>query len=111
MTKGKIVVANSNFGIEPFTDDMIYIKIFDFAGFYSEKRNIYKISRGYLGDALKEVLCIPHALAELEQIEGWSEPLIITGNKVSYSIRPKIDRVAGKIPIEAQSQPSLASHE
>ena len=109
LTKGKIVVANSNFGIEPFTDDMIYNKIFDFSGFYSEKRNIYKISRGYLGDALKEVLCIPHALAELEQIEGWSEPVIITGNKVSYSICPKIDRVAGKIPIEAQSQPSLTN--
>ncbi len=104
LTKGKIIVANSNFGIEPFTPDMLN-KIFNFSGFYSEKRNIHNISRGYLGDALKEVLCVPYALADSDDIEYWNEPLVITGNNASYHIRPNINRVENKIKPQIVNKP------
>ena len=42
LRKGNITVANSNFGIEPSTQDMVN-SIFNFDKFYSEKRNIYRV--------------------------------------------------------------------
>ena len=38
--------------------------IFKIGVYYSSKRNIFRITKGALGDALKEILCIPYALAE-----------------------------------------------
>lgn len=110
LTKGKILVTNSNFGIEPFTGDMLE-SIFSFDRFYSEKRNIYKISRGNLGDALKEILCVPYALALSEQIEDWNEPLVITGNKLSHTIHLTIDRVEQTVTANIQTQAKMASEE
>ncbi len=110
LTKGKILVANSNFGIEAFTGDMLK-SIFSFDRFYSEKRNIYKISRGNLGDALKEILCVPYALALSEQIEDWNEPLVITGNKLSHAIHLTIDRVEQTVTANIQTQAKVASEE
>ncbi len=56
----KIRVINSNAEIDVFSEDLVR-KIFNFNKFYSSKRNRYQISRGALGDALKEVLCVPYA--------------------------------------------------
>ncbi|MGB8034250.1 MAG: hypothetical protein WCF03_10575, partial [Nitrososphaeraceae archaeon] len=70
------------YGKSVFSKDMLQ-SIFNFETFYSSKRNQYKITRGALGDAFKEILCIPYALAR-EQRQGqqssmeWNEPLIIT---------------------------------
>ena len=78
----KISVRNSNFGKykEIFTDDQIK-KIFNFDNFYSSKRNQYRIKRGALGDAFKEILWIPYALAvedsDIQDYEGWKYPLQI----------------------------------
>ena len=57
------------------------------------KKNLYKISRGNIGDALKEVLCIPYALARDDLDIEWNEPLVIDSGKISYYIRPNFDRV------------------
>ena len=88
----KIRVLNLNFGISVFTENIIN-SIFDFGGFYSSKRNLYKIGRGALGDALKEVVSIPYALAEQNGIERWNKPLIITSGNKRYLIRIIVDRV------------------
>jgi hypothetical protein len=88
----KIRVLNLNFGISVFTENIIN-SIFDFGGFYSSKSNSYKIGRGALGDALKEVVSIPYALAEQNGIERWNKPLIITSDNKRYFIRLIVDRV------------------
>ncbi len=75
-----IVVSNSNeYCKAVFYKDTLH-SIFNFNTFYSSKRNQYKITRGALGDALKEILCIPYALVGIQQQQshtGWNEPLII----------------------------------
>ena len=89
------VVHNSNFsGKAPFSKSMLE-SIFDFDRFYSSKRNQFKINKGALGDAFKELLCIPYVLAREEGIKEWNEPLIIRdyiANRI-FSIYLVVDRV------------------
>jgi hypothetical protein len=104
LTQQKIIVSNSNFELESFSEDRIR-SIFTFDKFYSSKRNIYRVSRGNLGDALKSVIGIPHALAADNKIEGWNEPLIITENGTkSYLVRLKLDRIEQSINVEIESR-------
>jgi hypothetical protein len=91
----KISVRNSNFGKykEIFTDDQIE-KIFNFDNSYSSKRNQYRIKRGALGDAFKEILGIPYALAvedsDIQDYEDWKYPLQINvSNKRLIEVRSK----------------------
>ena len=86
-----IRVANSDFGHEGFTPATIE-SIFTFTGFFSSKRNQYKVSRGALGDALKEVICVPYALAEANDIPSWNEPLIIESGKNIFEVNLDINR-------------------
>jgi hypothetical protein len=79
-----------------FTLEMLY-SIFSFDSFFSSKRNQYRITRGALGDALKEVISIPYAKAkEYHNIE-WNEPLIISSGKQRFSVYLKVDRINQKI--------------
>ena len=64
----KIKVINSNAEIDVFSENLVR-QIFNFNKFYSSKRNRYHSTRGALGDALKEVLCVPYALADKKEIE------------------------------------------
>ncbi len=58
----KIIVRNSNGGINNiFTDEHIN-KIFNLNEYYSSKKYRHKINRGELGDAFKAILCIPYAI-------------------------------------------------
>jgi hypothetical protein len=61
----------------------------------SSKRNQFKITRGALGDAFKELLSIPYALA----IEGlgfdkWEKPLIIrdSASRKEFTVKLKVDK-------------------
>ena len=113
----QITVVNSNqYGKAVFSKDMLQ-SIFNFETFYSSKRNQYKITRGALGDAFKEILCIPYALAR-EQRQGqqssmeWNEPLIITTrvNRIqqTFLVYLVIDRInqtiSSKIEVVAESK-------
>ena len=81
--------------------------IFNFDAFYSSKRNQYKITRGALGDALKEILCIPYALARKynSNIE-WKQPLTITtdidNTRQTSLVSLKIDRINQAIQTELE---------
>ncbi len=109
VTQEKIIVSNSNFGLESFTKDRIK-SIFTFDKFYSSKRNIYRVSRGHLGDALKSVICIPYALATENGIQGWNEPLVMTdGSNKSFLIRLILDRLKQTINTKIEIQPKLTS--
>ncbi|HEY7082505.1 MAG TPA: hypothetical protein VH500_22680 [Nitrososphaeraceae archaeon] len=98
----RIVVRNSNYsGKAAFSKSMLE-SIFNFDRFYSSKRNQFKINKGALGDAFKEILCIPYALAREEGIEGWSEPLIIrdyNANRI-FSVHLVVDRINQTIQSE-----------
>jgi len=84
------------------SEDMIR-SIFNFDSFYSTKRNLYKISRGALGDALKEVACIPYAIADRYDIQGWQEPLIITTSTGKrFQIKIQIDKLEQTIRSEVK---------
>jgi hypothetical protein len=101
ITNEKITVSNCNFGMETFTRERLK-SIFSFDRFYSSKRNIYRISRGSIGDALKEVICIPYALATDNQIEDWNQPVIITGNITQYLVYLKVDRVEQTLNVDIE---------
>jgi hypothetical protein len=110
----RIVVSNSNYdtttnnssGKATFSKQTLK-SIFDFNRYHSSKRNQFKITKGALGDALKEVLCIPHVLAHDSEINNWDYPLkIYTAQKI-FQVHLAIDRidqlVHSKIHDEADS--------
>lgn len=68
-------------------------QIFMFGEYFGSKRNQFRITRGALGDAFKELLCIPYALA-FEQCErtSWDYPLIIRDAGVEYSVKVVVDK-------------------
>src|SRR5205807_10342127 len=101
----RIIVVNSNeYGKAVFSKDTLK-SIFNFNSFYSSKRNQYRISRGALGDALKEVLCIPYALArEQQQQLEWNEPLIITTNVKGLQQRFLVNLIVNRIDQTIHSQ-------
>jgi DNA topoisomerase VI subunit B len=80
--------------------------IFNFDSFFSSKRNQYRISRGALGDALKEVICIPYAIAKEYYNIEWDRPVVITTGNEKYSISLKIDRINQKIDAKIIQQQS-----
>ena len=80
--------------------------IFNFDSFFSSKRNQYRISRGALGDALKEVICIPYAIAKEYYNIEWDRPVVITTGNQNYSISLKIDRINQKIDAKIIQQQS-----
>jgi hypothetical protein len=113
----RIIVVNSNeHGKTVFSKDMLQ-SIFNFETFYSSKRNQYKITRGALGDAFKEILCIPYALAREQRQRQqssmeWNEPLIITTrvNRIQqtflvYLIIDRINQtISSEIEVVAESK-------
>ncbi len=59
-----IKIGNSNFGLKDigFTEERIHAIFDDLDRFNSSKRNLFKLSRGLQGDALKEEVGIPYVL-------------------------------------------------
>ena len=81
-------------------------RIFNFDNFYSSKRNQYRIKRGALGGAFKEILGIPYALAvedpdnnDILDYEDWKYPLQINiSNKRLIEVRVEIIDKINNIP-------------
>jgi hypothetical protein len=72
--------------------------VFDLDRIYSSKRYQFRISRGALGDALKEVLRIPYILATeghqyTDKITYWKEPLIIRTTQRTFNVTLHVDRI------------------
>jgi hypothetical protein len=96
----RIVVSNSNYAATTsassskatFSKQMLK-SIFDFDRYHSSKRNQFKITKGALGDALKEVLCIPHVLAHDNEINNWDYPLKIYAAQKIFLVHLAIDRI------------------
>jgi hypothetical protein len=94
-----IKVRNSNFGLKDigFTEERIHAIFDDLDRFHSSKRNLFKISRGMQGGALKEVVGIPYALGSKYNGKEWDEPLIIrNGVGEEFDIRAVVDKIGGR---------------
>lgn len=90
-----IRVSNSNHSNKGIFTEGNVRKIFSYTSSMSSKRNQFKITRGALGDAFKELLSIPYALA----IEGlgfdkWEKPLIIrdSASRKEFTVKLKVDK-------------------
>src|SRR5918995_1578475 len=96
----RIRVRNSTFGLNDigFTEERIHAIFDNLDRFHSSKRNLFKLSRGLQGDALKEEVGIPYALgSKYNGKEGWNEPLIIrNGNGEEFEIRAVVDKIEGR---------------
>ncbi|MGH9986177.1 MAG: hypothetical protein ACRD8W_19720, partial [Nitrososphaeraceae archaeon] len=95
----RITVRNSIFGLKDigFTEERIHAIFDNLDRFYSSKRNLFKLSRGLQGDALKEEVGIPYALgSKYNGKESWNEPLIIrNGTGEEFEIRGVVDKMKG----------------
>ena len=95
-----IRVRNSNFGLKDigFTEERIHAIFDDLDRFHSSKRNLFKLSRGLQGDALKEEVGIPYALgSKYNGKEGWNEPLLIrNGSGDEFEVRAVVDKIEGR---------------
>ena len=80
--------------------------IFQIGRYYSSKRNVFRITKGALGDALKEILCIPYALAEDLQI-NWKIPLIIRNAGKEFRIYLQVDKFNDTNPISTKVTESV----
>jgi hypothetical protein len=95
-----IRVRNSSFELKNigFTEERIHAIFDNLDRFHSSKRNLFKLSRGLQGDALKEEVGIPYALGTKYngKEEGWNEPLIIrNGAEEEFEIRAVVDKIKG----------------
>jgi hypothetical protein len=95
-----IRVRNSKFGLKDigFTEERIHAIFDDLDRFHSSKRNLFKLSRGLQGDALKEEVGIPYALGlKYNGKAEWNEPLTIrNGNGEEFEIRAVVNKIEGR---------------
>jgi hypothetical protein len=82
----RITVCNSTYQTDSAFSSHTLKSIFDFNRYHSSKRNQLKITKGALGDALKEALCIPHILAHEAKITNWNYPLYIISQQKLFQI-------------------------
>ena len=76
--------------------------ILDFENKASSKRGILRVSRGYLGNALKCIFGYSYALAESEGLTP--PPIIVSSGLFKYEINLKPNRVAAVIESEIRTQ-------
>jgi hypothetical protein len=87
----RIRILNSDCETSGFTDQFIR-SIFNFHESTGSKRNQYKVTKGWLGDALKAICGIHYALTHEVGNDNWNEPLIITSRNKQFRVKPVIDR-------------------
>jgi hypothetical protein len=104
-----IKVKNTNpKNIEAFTLEKLNL-IFDFDMTAGSKQNLHIISRGVLGDALKQILALPYVLIHAHD-DGttfanrqWEQPLIIRSNGKEFHVPLYVDlanQTIRSVPIE-----------
>lgn len=102
----QLVVRNSNDdNLVPFPN---LPAIFNYDIFYSSKRYQHRISRGALGDALKEILAIPYALISSTETgdyfisKQWPLPLAIRFNGGEHRIYLNVNKTNDTAPISTK---------
>lgn len=95
----RLKVRNSNDNDIPVFSKSDISAIFDYEGRYGSKQDVHVISRGMLGDALKQVLAFGYVLLHtnddgMEFVDKqWNEPLIIRHNGTELRYVLDVDKV------------------
>ena len=97
----RIRILNSDCETSGFTEQFIR-SIFNFHESTGSKRNQYKVTKGWLGDALKAICGIPYALTHEVGNDIWNEPLIITSGNKQFRVKPVIDRAKKKLDADVE---------
>ena len=97
----RIRILNSDCETSGFTEPFIR-SIFNFHESTGSKRNQFKVTKGWLGDALKAICGIPYALTHEVGNDNWNEPLIITSRNKQFRIRPVVDRAKKKLDADVE---------
>ena len=92
----RIRILNSDCETSGFTESFIR-SVFNFHESTGSKRNQHKVTKRWLGDALKATCGIPYALTYDVDNDNWNEPLIITSRNKQFRIKPVIDRTKKKL--------------
>jgi hypothetical protein len=73
--------------------------IFDYEQRYGSKQDLHVVSRGMLGDAMKQILAFGHILMHFDndgrtsfQDKHWNRPLVIRHNKKEYRLYLKVNK-------------------
>jgi hypothetical protein len=94
----RLKVRNSNDNDIPVFSDSNIAAIFDYEGRYGSKQDVHVISRGMLGDALKQVLAFGYVLLHANDDgtefidKQWEQPLIIRHNKIEHKYVLEVDK-------------------
>jgi hypothetical protein len=102
----RIKVRNTNpKNIPVFTKDQLSA-IFDYDMTYGSKQNLHIISRGTLGDAMKQILALPYVLIHTKDDgtafidKQWGHTLIIRCNKKEHHIFFHVNKASQQIKAE-----------
>jgi hypothetical protein len=93
----KVVVSNSNDSNNPAFTEQRLKSVFNFKDMVSSKRNLFRITRGALGDAFKHIIGMPYALADDLHIEITQAPLTIYTKAKIYTVSLVVDRRTGLV--------------
>ncbi|MGC2684513.1 MAG: hypothetical protein WA323_21855, partial [Candidatus Nitrosopolaris sp.] len=91
-----IKIRNSNSKNFPVFENLHLI--FDYDMRYGSKQNLHIISRGMLGDAMKQILALGYVLIHSEDDgtaftnKHWDKPLIIRCNKTEWHVFVNVDK-------------------
>ena len=93
----RLKVSNSNYKNIPVFQNKA--SIFDYDMRYGSKQDMHIISRGMLGDAIKQILAFGYILIPVSddgttfEDQQWKHPLIIRHNRREYKIYLDVDKI------------------
>jgi hypothetical protein len=107
----RIKVRNTNPQNFPVLENLE--QIFDFDMTFGSKQNLHIISRGILGDAMKQNLALGYVLIHTKD-DGtaftdiqWDKPLIIRANKVERHVSLHVDKANQRTPATIKENPDV----
>lgn len=68
----------------------------------SSKRGMFRVSRGYLGNALQSVFGFTYALAEASNLSP--RPIIVMSGAITFFVKLEVDRVGGVVKAHIMEQ-------
>lgn len=99
----RLKVRNSNSNNIPVFFDSNIAAIFDYEGRFGSKQDVHVVSRGMLGDALKQILAFGYVLLHADDDgtefidKQWNQPLIIRHNRVELGYILEVDKANQRI--------------
>lgn len=97
-SKSRLIIRVRNTNPQNFSAFNNLEQIFNFDMTFGSKQNLHIITRGVLGDAMKQILALGYVLIHTKDDgttftdEQWEIPLVIRSNKVEYQVFLQVDK-------------------